>query len=257
MRTGVLVKLLSGLVIGFLLLPVLIVIPMSFSSSEVYEVFPANPSLLQYRTLFSTSKWIDAGISSLQIACATTVIAITFGTIAALALRRLPAKARSVAEGLMIAPRIVPSIVFAVAAYSLFLRMNLVGTPLALVIAHSIMAFPFAVVAIGSALASYDERLSEASLTLGASPLTTFLRITFPQIRVAVFGAAIFSFSLSFDEVVVTLFLSGVETQTIPVVIWNSVLYEVSPVLPAVSTIIVVLTTLALLPAVFIRRVRL
>jgi putative spermidine/putrescine transport system permease protein len=206
---------LGGAVLLFLAVPVLSVIPMSFSSSMVFELIPRDPGLSQYRRFFSSPEWMAALGRSFQVALGTTVVATTMGTLAALGLRRLRGPRRAVLEALLIAPRIVPSIVLAVALYFVFSQAGLVGTISGLVLAHSVLAFPFVVVLVGSAL---------------------------------------FAFNVSFDEVVVTLFISGVRTKTLPVKVWDAILYEITPILPAISTVIIVASVLLLTPLLLARR---
>jgi putative spermidine/putrescine transport system permease protein len=244
----------GGAVLAFLVVPVLTVIPMSFSDSMVFELIPSKPGLSQYRRFFASPDWMVALWLSVQVALGTMVFATFLGTLAALGLRRLASRTRRLLEAALIAPRIVPSIVFAVAAYYVFAVSGLVGTLGGLVLAHSVLAFPFVVVFVGSALQGLDPALEEASLSLGGNPLRTFWRVTFPQIRLGVFGSALFAFNVSFDEVVVTLFISGVRTKTLPVKVWDAILYEITPILPAISTVIIVASLLALTPLLLVRR---
>ncbi len=167
---------------------------------------------------------------------------------------RIRSRWRAALEAALISSRIVPSIVFAVAAYFVFSHAGLVGTITGLVLAHSVLAFPFVVVLVSSALYGFDRSLEEASRSLGAGPIRTFFRITFPQIRLAVFGGALFAFNVSFDEVVVTLFISGVRSKTLPVKVWDAILYEITPILPAISTLIIVASVLMLTPLLLYRR---
>ncbi len=249
-----LLALVGGAVLAFLVVPVLTVIPMSFSSSMVFELIPSEPGLTQYRRFFASREWMVALGRSVQVALGTMVLATALGTLAALGLRRLRPRFRQTLEAALIAPRIVPTIVFAVAAYYVFATTGLVGTVTGLVLAHSVLAFPFVVVLVGSALYGLDRALEEASLSLGAGPVTTFFRVTFPQIRLAVFGSALFAFNVSFDEVVVTLFISGVHAKTLPVKVWDAILYEITPILPAISTVIIVASLLVLTPLLLLRR---
>lgn len=248
--------LVGGSVLAFLVVPVLTVIPMSFSSSTVFELIPSRPSLVQYREFFASPEWMLALWQSFQIALGTMVVATALGTSAALGLRRLRPATRRSAEALLIAPRIVPSIVFAVAAYYVFAAAGVTDTIVGLVLAHTVIAFPFVVVVVGSALYGLDRALEEASASLGGGPLTTFLRVTFPQIRLAVFGSALFAFNVSFDEVVVTLFISGVHVKTLPVKVWDAILYEITPILPAISTIVIAASLVILTPLVLVRQQR-
>ncbi len=235
----------GGGVLAFLVVPVFTVVPMSFSSSMVFELIPTDPGLTQYRKFFESPEWMTALGRSIQVA---------LGTLAALGLRFLRPGTRRLLEPLLLAPRIVPSIVFAVAAYYVFAASGLVGSVFGLVLAHSVLALPFVVVFVGSSLYGLDRSLEEASLSLGAGPVTTFARVTFPQIRLAVFGSALFAFNVSFDEVVVTLFISGVRAKTLPVKVWDAILYEITPILPAISTVIILASLVVLLPLLLLRR---
>jgi putative spermidine/putrescine transport system permease protein len=244
----------GGGVLAFLVIPVVAIIPMSFSPSMVFELIPSSPSLTQYRQFFSSPDWMLALARSVQVALGTMLAATILGTLAALGLRRLRPAIRRTLEALLIAPRIVPSIVFAVAAYYVFASSGLVDTVTGLVLAHTVIAFPFVVIVVGSALFGLDDALEEASLSLGASPVTTFLRVTLPQIRVAVFGSALFAFNVSFDEVIITLFLSGVRVKTLPVKVWDAILYEITPILPAISTVVILASLIVLTPLLLLRQ---
>jgi putative spermidine/putrescine transport system permease protein len=241
------------LVLGMLILPVICVIPMSFSSSMIYELIPTDPGFDQYRRFFHSPEWMLALMRSLQVAVGTAVVATTLGTLAALGLTKMRSPWRQICEAALISPRIVPTIVFAVAAYYVFSSVGLIGTITALVMAHSVMAFPFVVVLVGSALYSFDRSLEEASKSLGASALRSFFRVTLPHIRLAVVGSALFSFNISFDEVVVTLFISGARTKTLPVKVWDAIVYEVTPILPAICTLVILVTMAMLLPLALYR----
>ena len=246
--------LLGGSVLAFLVVPVLSVIPMSFSSSMVFELIPTAPGLTQYRRFFASPEWMEALGRSVQVALGTTVVATTLGTVAALGLVRIRSRWRAVLEAALISSRIVPSIVFAVAAYFVFSQAGLVGTVGGLVLAHTVLAFPFVVVLVSSALYGFDRSLEEASRSLGAGPIRTFFLVTLPHIRLAVFGSALFAFNVSFDEVVVTLFISGVRSKTLPVKVWDAIVYEITPILPAISTLIIVASVLMLTPLLLYRR---
>ena len=249
-----LLAVLGGGVLAFLVVPVIAVIPMSFSSSMVFELIPAAPGLTQYRRFFASPEWMDALGRSVQVALGTTAVATVLGTLAALGLVRIRSRWRTVLEAALISARIVPSIVFAVAAYFVFSQAGVVGTIAGLILAHSVLAFPFVVVLVTSALDGFDRSLGEASQSLGAGPIRTFFRVTFPQIRLAVFGGALFAFNVSFDEVVVTLFISGVRSKTLPVKVWDAIMYEITPILPAISTLIILVSVVLLTPLLLYRR---
>ncbi|MFC3677595.1 ABC transporter permease [Ferrovibrio xuzhouensis] len=246
----------GALVLFFLTAPVLAVIPMSFGAAGPLQLIPDHPSFDQYSRFFSSPDWMTALWISVQVALGTTCLATVFGVAAALGLSRLSARWRLLLDAVLILPRIVPTIVFAVAAYSVFLKFHLVGSVFGLMLAHSVLAMPFVVVFVGSALRGLDHSLEEASRSLGANPAITFFRVVLPQIRLSLIGSALFAFNISFDEVVVTLFISGVYSKTLPVKVWDAIQYEVTPILPAISTL-VILTTLALLLPLLLLRQRL
>lgn len=238
----------GGLVLLFLMAPVIAVIPMSFDSSGIMKLVPTDPGLGQYRRFFSSPEWMSALWVSVQVALGTTILATTVGVLAALGLSRLKPGWRMGIEAVLILPRIVPTIVFAVAAYNVFLSFGLIGSVAGLVLAHSILAMPFVVVFVGSSLRGLDRTLVEASGSLGASPPVTFFRVVLPQIRLAVIGSALFAFNISFDEIVVTLFISGIQSKTLPVKVWDAIQYEITPILPAISTLVILVTLALLLP---------
>lgn len=243
-------------VIGFLLLPVFIVVPMSFNDAVLFEIIPSKPSLIQYTRLFASPDWLDVLLRSARIAVIAMAAATVLGTLAALAIAGLRARARALVEAAFIAPQIVPSVVIATAAYYVFAWFGLIGTNAAIVVAHTLLALPFVVVMVGSRLQSLSPDLAQASASLGADPVRTFFNVTLPQLRVAIIGAALLAFHVSFDEVVLALFLSGARNKTLPVKLWDSILFEVSPLLPAISTVVLVIPLAALLPLALWRLVR-
>ncbi len=240
-------------VIAFLLLPVVIVVPMSFNAASLFEVIPSQPSLIQYERLFGSPEWFDVLWRSVRIALFAMVIAATVGTLAALGTIRLGSKARSTVEALLISPQIVPSIVLAASAYYVFAMVGLVGSIAGIAIMHAVLALPFVVILLLSRLESIDPALAQASASLGASPVRTFWLITLPQLRLAFVASGILAFHVSFDEVVLALFLSGARTKTLPVKLWDSILFEVSPLLPAISTLVVVGSIMIVLPAMWLQ----
>jgi putative spermidine/putrescine transport system permease protein len=239
----------AGVVIAFIVTPAVVVIPMSFSSSMAFELLPSTPSFGQYQRIWTNPDWTISFLYSLRIALGVMLLSSTLGTLASLGLSKLRPSNQRIFQGLLLAPYIVPTVVYAVAAYFVFSKFGLVGTAIGMTIAHSVIALPIVIVLVGSALSSLDPTLEEASMSLGASPARTFVRITFPQIRLAILASALFSFHVSFDEVVVSLFLSGSNVLTLPVKIWSSISYETTPILPAISTIIIVISLAVITPA--------
>jgi putative spermidine/putrescine transport system permease protein len=252
----ILLTFLAWSVIAFLLLPVLTVIPMSFNDAAIFEVFPSKPSLEQYRRLFDSQEWMDVLWRSVQIALIVTVATTTLGILAASAIARLPVRRRAAVEGIFLAPQIVPSVVIAASAYFLFARLGMVGTTTGIIIMHTVLALPFVVILMGSRLQSLSPELAQASASLGGNPMQTFFRVTVPQTATAIAGSALLAFHVSFDEVVLALFLSGARNKTLPVKLWDAILFEVTPLLPAISTLVLIIPLLALVPILIARAAR-
>lgn len=241
-------------VIVFLMLPIIVIIPMSFNAAPVFEIIPSQPSLSQYQRLFASPDWLTVLGRSVRIASIAMVTATIIGTLAALGTARLGWKTRSLVEALLISPQIVPSIVIAASAYYVFAMLGLIGSITGIVIMHALIALPFVMILVQSRLQSINPDLAQASASLGASPFRTFVLITLPQLRLALIGAGVLAFHVSFDEVVLALFLSGARTKTLPVKLWDSILFEVSPLLPAISALVILVPLLIIAPVIWLQR---
>ncbi len=241
------------LTIGFLLFPVLAIIPMSFNDAPKFELIPSNPSFEQYRRLFSSPDWMEALWRSVRIGLIVMVAATVLGSAAALAIARLPSRWRPIVEATFMAPQIIPSVVIAASAYFLFIKFGMQGTVSGIAIMHTVVALPFVVVMLGSRLQSLSPDMAQASSNLGAGPLRTFWYITIPQIKTALIGAGMLAFHASFDEVVLALFLSGARNKTLPVKLWDTILFEVTPILPAISVLVLSIPMLGILLLLLLR----
>jgi putative spermidine/putrescine transport system permease protein len=182
------------------------------------------------------------------------VLSTFLGTLASLGIARLPRPLRVMATGLILSPLIVPVIVVAIGIYYTFSRYGLIGTPIAMVLAHTCLAVPFVVTSVSASLAGIDPRLEQAALGLGATPGSTFWQVTLPLIRPGVLVGALFAFITSFDELVVALFLSGSGAVTLPRRMWDDLRFQIEPTIAAVSTLTIVLTAALLFGAHVLRR---
>ncbi|WP_051579836.1 ABC transporter permease [Pseudonocardia acaciae] len=246
-----------GFLVGaWLLVPTLVVVPISFSGEDSFQFPPGSWSLRHYRTFFTDLSWLNALLVSIQLALMVTAIATVLGTAAAFALSRTASRWRGPLNGLFLAPMIVPGIVVAVAVYAAFLRWGLIGTPIGFVIAHTVLAIPFVTVNVGAALGGFDRTLERAAASLGASATATFRRVTLPLIMPGVLSGAVFAFVTSFDEVVVSLFVQSPRLQTLPVRMFTSVTNEVDPTIAAAATVVITVTTALLGLAAALRRSR-
>jgi len=242
----IVVRLLPAMVVGlillFLVLPILVVMVVSFSS-ETYLTFPPPAfGLRWYNAYFASDDWLQSTWLSLRVAAAVVVLATFFGTLAAIGIPRLPSALRILASALILSPLIVPVIIVAIGIYYSFARYGLVGSPTGLILAHTCLAIPFVVTSVGANLAGIDPRLEQAALSLGATPSGTFLQITLPLIRPGILVGALFAFITSFDELVVALFISGSGAVTLPRRMWDDLLFQIEPTIAAVSTLTIVLT---------------
>ncbi|MGY4408279.1 putative spermidine/putrescine transport system permease protein [Bradyrhizobium sp. LB7.1] len=232
------------LVMTFLLFPGLVVIIMSFSAGAFLQFPPPGVSLQWYRAFFGDPSWTDAFWNSIQIGVAVTILSTVTGTLAAYGLSRCSAWLRSLLTMLLLAPLIVPIIVVGVAAYLGLINLGLIGSKLGIVLAHSISAVAYVVVIVTATLATFDRRLELAANSMRAGPLPTFLRVTLPLIRPGIIAGAVFAFIASFDEVVVTSFVSGFSIRTLPLKMWENINQQIDPTIAAVGALLTLLPIL-------------
>ncbi len=237
-------KAFGGLVIAFFILPTLFVIPMSFSTATTFQFPPPGFSLRLYENFFTNPVWLDSLGNSFLVASLTALLATTVGTAAAVSLSRLDGRVARSVRTLLMVPIVAPSIVVAVAVYISFLGWRLTGTVTGYVLAHTAIAVPYVLVSVTGALGGFDQRLLKASASLGASPLRSFVRVTMPLISRGILTGGIFAFIVSFDEVVIALFLRSPLFQTMPVQMYNSVTVEIDPTISAASSLMVVAVTI-------------
>jgi putative spermidine/putrescine transport system permease protein len=244
----------SGAVLLFLIMPLVIIGPLSLSPSSSLVVAPAELTLRWYRQVFSRPEWLAAFRLSAGIALATTVLATSLGVTLAMALVRGRFRFKSAVYVLVLAPMMVPVMITAVALYFLFSSLDMIGSPVAMTLGHTVIALPVATIILAATLQGFDERLERTAISLGASPLTAFRRITLPLVAPGVVSAALFSFLTSFDELLVSLFLATPTVRTLPVRIWSALLFEIEPSVAAVSTTLIGVTVLILGLSQLIRR---
>ncbi|MBV2143651.1 ABC transporter permease subunit [Falsochrobactrum sp. TDYN1] len=237
------------LLIAFLMLPGLIVIPLSFTSSRNLAFPPPGFSLRWFEQYFNSAIWMSATMRSFGVAFATAFFATILGGLAALALSRSTSRLNGLIFGLILAPMIVPRIVIAVGLFYLMAQIGLVATNTGLVIGHTLLALPYAFITIGSVLKNYDWRLNQAAETMGASKLTVLRLITIPLLRGGLLSAALFAFVTSLDELTIAIFVSGGLKTTLPKQMWDDMFLQLNPTLAAVSVIVLLIVTVLLLMA--------
>lgn len=224
----------------FLILPVFIIIPISFSSSQYLTFPPPGFSLQWYQKFFSDFEWTGALFQSLKIGILSTLVALIFGIMTAEGLAKCEFPGKNILQEIFMLPMIVPAIIVAIALYRFESTFSISGTTFGLVMAHSLLALPFVITTVLSRLVSLDPNLEDAAMSLGANRLTAFFRVTFPIIRPAIVSASLFAFATSFDELVVTLFIAGISSQTLPLRIWDDIRTQLDPTITAISSILIV-----------------
>jgi len=235
----------GGAVLLFLCLPIAVVVPMSFSSASSLEFPPPGLSLRWYESFFGDPRWLLAARNSALIAFASSLAALVLGSIAAYGLVRGTFRGRGLLESNFVAPLILPPVITAVALYIFFSRIGLIGTLPGLILAHTVLTVPYVVLLMSVAIRSFDERIEQVAYSLGASWLTMFRRVLLPNLLPSVFAAWIFAFIISFDEVIVTIFLAGAY-DTIPKRMFNELILQVNPTITAIATLLIGLSLLTI-----------
>lgn len=236
----------AGVVMVFLVVPSLIVIPMSFSASQYLEFPPREWSLRWYVSYFSSLEWMQATWTSLRAGFFTMLLATPLGTLAAYGLFVSRVRWVGAMMLLLVTPIIVPLILVGIGIFYAYVRVGLLNTLPGLVLAHSMLAIPLVVLIITSALKSYDMSQEMVARSLGASRPRAFVMITLPQIRFAVITSALLAFLTSFDEVIVALFISGGQNSTLTRNMFLALRDQIDPTIAAISTVMIVITSLLL-----------
>ncbi len=196
---------------------------------------------------------MEATWISIQIASCTAIIATVLGTMLAVALVRGKFPGKNLIYVLVMSPMIVPLIITAVAVYFFYAKIRLVGSIPGVIAAHTILAIPFVLVLVTASLKGFDETLDRAALSLGATPLKTFLFVTLPVIKPGVISGALFAFIASFDELVVVIFISGTHAVTLPKRMWDSIFMELEPTISAISAVLIGITILLIISIELLR----
>ncbi|AZB56299.1 ABC transporter permease [Cereibacter sphaeroides] len=274
-------RVLCGLIFLFLIAPILIVIPLSFNvepyftfTEKMLSLDPDGYSLRWYDTLltfgmatpeaprdsswwmdvWNNSAWVRAAKNSVIIGVSSTVVATVLGTVAALGLSRPEMPYRRAIMAILISPMIVPIIITATGLFFFYSATGLAGSYVGVVLAHATLGIPFVIITVTATLVGFDRSLTRAAASLGASPTTTFFKVTMPLILPGVISGALFAFVTSFDEVVVVLFVAAHDQQTIPRQMWNGIREQISPAILSVATILVIVSVLLLATVELLRR---
>ncbi len=254
-------RFICGLIFLFLIIPILVIIPLSFNSvpfftftPEMLSFDPAGYSLRWYKDFVNNPQWIHSLQNSFIIAIASTILSTVLGTLAALGLSRPYTPYKAAIMGALISPMIVPLIISATGMFFFYTSVGLAQTYLGIILAHTALGTPFVVITVTATLVGFDQSLIRAAQNLGAAPTTVFFKVIMPLILPGVISGGLFAFITSFDEVVVVLFLAGFDQRTIPLQMFSGLREQISPTILAVATILVTISILLLTSVELLRR---
>ncbi|WP_417280934.1 ABC transporter permease subunit [Celeribacter sp.] len=239
------------LISAFLLLPLLVLFPVAFSSAEVLVFPPPGYSLRWFEEILNSPEWIEAAWTSLQIGAATSVLTLALATLTVLGFGH-NFRFRNTAEALMLSPMTVPAVVFALGAYLSFSRVGLVDTKTGIILAHTVLVFPVIYLVASATFSSIDPGLAKAAASLGANPFRVFKTITFPLLLPGLSVGALLAMLHSFDESIASIFLSNLSVKTLPRKLWEGIRFNTSPESAAVSAMLLTATCLVILLGIMV-----
>ena len=240
----------SFITLFLLIVPSLVVIPMSFSASQYLEFPPQEWSLRWYENYFFSWKvengfndWMAATWTSIKVAVLTIFVAVPIGTMAAYGLVNSSSRTSKILFPIFISPMMVPIILVAIGLFYFFVQFKLVGSVLGLVIGHSLVALPLVLIIVFSALKNYDMNQEKVARSLGASRFRAFREITLPQIKFSIISASLIAFLTSFDEIIISLFVAGGDNSTITRSMFLALRDQIDPTIAAISTILIIISS--------------
>ena len=246
----------AWMVLGFLVLPMLIVLPVSLTDRPYLSLPEHGLSLRHYAAFFTNPIWIDSAAQSLVIAAVSTVLAVTLGTLCAIGCWRLSNGFSNLVRLLMLAPLIVPTVIQGLAMYRLWVFAGMFDTYLGVILAHTLTGLPYVVITVSASLASFDLRLEQAARGLGASAVDTVRLVILPGIVPGVVSGAVFAFVHSFDELVIVLFITSRAIRTLPKRIWDGLQDRIDPTIASVAVTLILVTLGLLLVDMMLRHQR-
>ncbi|MGD9741892.1 MAG: ABC transporter permease [Dongiaceae bacterium] len=246
----------TAIAVFYLLLPIVFIPILSFNASRWLEFPPPGWTLRWYEQLFTEEQWIGSIWNSVKVAFLVTASAIVLALPAAFVLVRGKFLGKTALNAFFASPMIVPVVIIAVALYGFALQWGMAGTLFAFVISHLILALPFAIISIGSSLQTFDIAYEKSAMICGASRAQALLHVTLPSIRPGIIAGALFAFLISWDEVVLAIFMATPSLQTLPVKIWVTLRTDLSPVIAAASSLLIGMSVLLLGISALIKRTR-
>lgn len=244
----------ASLIFLFLLMPSLITSVIAFGDTDQMMFPPDGYSLHLFRQFFTEVGWLSSTILSFRIAILSALISLVLGVPAAYALVRGSFPGRRILSLFLLSPIMVPHIAIALGLYIYFIRVGVNNGELRLILSHVIVSLPFVVVTTGAGVGHIDAALEKAATVMGASPLTVLVKVTLPLLAPSIVASGLFAFLISFDEVVISWFVSRAGITTLPVKMFASIQFEVSPILAAISTMLTALSVLICLVVAAMQR---
>jgi len=238
---------LCAMIFGFLVIPCVMIIPMSLSASNYLEFPPRAWSLRWYEAFFGSPEWMDSLWVSLKVATLATLIATPLGTAAAYGLSRLQPAVAQWLRLTFLLPMIVPNILVAIGVFFVFAKLGLNNTIIGLALVDTMLVLPFVLVTVTSGLQSFDVNLELAARSLGASRFQAVMTVTLPQIRGSLMAGGLFAFVTAFDEVVIALFISSGGSSTLTRRMFSNIRDQVDPLVAAVSSVLILTSIVVLI----------
>jgi putative spermidine/putrescine transport system permease protein len=230
-------------IVAFLILPVSVVIPISLTDHRYLSLPEERLSLEHFQNLFTSIEWLSSIGQSFVIALASTAIALVAGTLCAIGCWRVDPRLGNLVRILMLLPIMIPTIIYALGLYRLWIDLRLLDTYTGIVIAHAVTAIPYIVITVSTSLAGFDPRLEQAARSLGASVPQTLRKVILPSILPGILSGGIFAFVHSWDELVIVLFIASRAVFTLPRRMWDGINEHLDPTMAAVAVVLVAVST--------------
>lgn len=238
----------------YLIIPTLIIFPISLSSDRYLSFPPKSYSLQWYQRLIDTPGYSYSFINTLKVGIPVTIFAMIIGTFAALSLVRGNIPLQRSFSALVLAPLMLPQIILAIGLFPILAAVGLIGSYTGLIVAHTVIAAPLVMITVGAALRGISPNYELAAMTMGANWWQSFWSVTFPMIRPAMLVGGLFAFASSFDEIIIALFLTDSNTMTLPKFMFGELQYQMDPTIAAASTVVVSISLLLLVIVAIIQR---
>lgn len=247
-------RILCAAIFVYLLVPIFIIMPLSFNSEPYFSYPMAGFSTRWYEDFFTNPQWMLGLKNSIVVGFFATILATTLGTLAALGLNRADFYGKSAVMAVLISPIVIPIVITAAGMFYFYASIGLSSTIPGLVLAHAALGVPFVVITVSATLVGFDHNLVRAGSSLGADPVRVFFKVTLPLILPGVVSGALFAFITSWDELVVAIFLAGAEQHTLPRRMWSGIRELLSPTITAVATMLIMFSIMLMVTMELLRR---